>query len=420
MIESLIVAACYLTFYAKVGGTAAQVGALALLFAAASYAVLLNKIKPIPVSLTELVMYGAGVVSVILGLISGEEGVGSSIAFLIAIVLFSILSRVLSLSRLMDVGAWVTLACVLTCIVFDRSEVVQALSISVGRNGLMRFMPLENHPDLTGFIFGSGSILLVRRTFITKSRLERLAVGLGTLLSWLFILAASARSSIIALLAASSVALFFEFRGSRFMTFKYISLTLTSCAVIGALFFEKISKYVTGMLELDSSARGVSSGGSGRMELWVRGVATLFDDPMTLAFGGGFRSSSSELIGFSTESSYITILLDSGLFIGSAIIFLYWYAPIRALRLTPARSRHTSEVVLLPCFLVFVIVESIFNRYLLAIGNPASLITLMLLVSLSLRKNWLASPAVVPLTWKAPVMSPADAKVGMDVDRPTV
>jgi hypothetical protein len=39
----------------------------------------------------------------------------------------------------------------------------------------------------------------------------------------------------------------------------------------------------------------------------------------------------------------------------------------------------------LPSFLAFLLAESVFNRYLLAVGNPMSLLTLLILFSLSMR-----------------------------------
>jgi len=396
MTELLIVVACYLTFYANVGGTAVQVLALMLLCGAAAWAMMLGKIKAIPVSAAELVMYAAGTISVVLGVLSAEDAVGPSIAFLAAIVAISVLCRTVSLERLMDAGACVAFLCVITCLIVEHAKVMQALSISIGRNGLLRLAPLENHPDLTGYIFGTGSILLMRRVLVSKNTFERIAAGTAGLLAWVFIFAASSRSSIIALFVAGVITIIFEFRGSRFVSFKWIGIALTSFAVIVIPFADKIVNYINAMLELDSSARGVESGGSGRVDLWWRGVATLFNDPITLAVGGGFRSSSSELIGFSTESSYITILLDSGLFIGSAIILIFLLAPLKALRLSPPGRRHLSPLVLLPCFLTFVVIESIFNRYLLAIGNPASLVTLLILLSLSISRDTANSAVDAP------------------------
>jgi hypothetical protein len=158
------------------------------------------------------------------------------------------------------------------------------------------------------------------------------------------------------------------------------------------------------MLELDSDTRGIGTGGSGRTELWARGLSVFFGDPAVFLFGGGFRSSSTDLIGFSTESSYITILLDGGLFMGMAVIVAFAYSPIKALGLTPSQNRHDSSLVLLAAFLTFCIVESIFNRYLLAIGNPTSLLSLMVVISLSLRRTQTSTDA----------LAAADPKVAHD------
>lgn len=390
MVELLVGIACYLTFFGNLGGigVAMQALALGLLFGAVAYAVILRRIGEFRATYAELVMYTVGIVSLALCVLRGEDTlVVASLGLLIAIIVISILSRVLTLERFLDVGATVALLCVITCIVTERANVVHALSISVGRTGLVRLTPLNNNPNLTGYIFGAGSILMVRRVLLTKSKLERAVMILATLLSWSFILAASARASIIALTGAAIVALLFQFRGSRLMSFQWLSLSFLGCTLFGVVFAAKIGKYLSRILELGSNTRGIGSGGSGRFGLWLRGIAALFDDPITLIFGGGFRSSGSDLIGFSTESSYVTILLDSGLFIGFAVILLFWYSPIKALRLAPSADWQANSLILLPSFLTFLIIESVFNRYLLAIGNPTSLLTLMILFSLSLRGN---------------------------------
>jgi exopolysaccharide production protein ExoQ len=146
-------------------------------------------------------------------------------------------------------------------------------------------------------------------------------------------------------------------------------------------------------LDLESSTRGLESGGSGRVDIWWHGLETLFDDPLTLVLGGGFRSSSSDIIGFSTESSYVTILLDNGIFLGFAVILVFWYSPIRALRLSLSQSLDANTLVLACSFLVFLLIESIFNRYLLAVGNPTSLMTLLILFSVAMRARPETAPA---------------------------
>lgn len=388
MIEVLVAIACYLTFFANVGsiGTAVQVAALGLLFAAAGWAILLEKVNAAPTSLTEVILYAVGVVSAVLGMYATDLGpLTYSVGLLGAVILTSVVARSLSLERLLDIGAVVMLLCVLTAIAVERGNILATLSISFGRTGLLRFSPLGNHPNLTGYMFGAGSILMMRRIFISNSLLERLVMAVGMLFSWAFILAASARSSILALLVTGALTIVVERRVRRVIGAKWILVGILAAAVIGLAFSDKIVSYLNQMLELDSSTRGVSSGGSGRVDIWWHGIETLFDDPFLLMFGGGFRSSSSDVIGFSTESSYVTILLDSGIFIGGVVIFAFLSAPLRALRLSLAQLPQANTLILSSAFWTFLLVQSIFNRYLLAVGNPVSLLTLLILFSLAMR-----------------------------------
>lgn len=389
MIELLVGAACYVTFYAVLPGVGSimQILGLALLACAAAYAVVMNKIKPLPVSATELIMFALGVLYVSVAVFNDPDTLLSSIAFLSAIILISIVSRTLTLDRLLDVGACVALMGVVTSIIVDYHEAIAALSITIGRRGLERFAPLGTHPDLTGYLFGAGAILISRRAIITDSLMERAIMALGTLASFLFVLAASARASLVALAVAVILSVAVEFGLKRILGLMWVRIGGVLLALCCIVFSDKIFSYFGKILEVDSSYRGVATGGTGRTVLWARGVAAVFDDSTRLVLGGGFRSSGLSGIGFSTESSYITILLDSGLFLGAAVIFAFWYAPIKALKLTDRATRHSSSLVMLATFMTFVVMESFFNRYLLAIGNPISLTTLLILFSLSMRPN---------------------------------
>ncbi len=389
LINLLVGAACYVTFFAVLPGVGStmQILGLALLACAAAYAVVINKIKALPVSATELIMHALGVLYVSVAVFNDPDTLLASIAFLSAIILISIVSRTLTLDRLLDICACVALLCVVTSIIVDYREAISALSITIGRRGLERFEPLQIHPDLTGYIFGAGAILISRRAIITDSFMERAIMALGALVSCLFVLAASARASLIALTFAVTLSVVLEFGVKRILGQMWVRIGAVLCIV----FSYKIFPYLGKILEVNSNTRGVASGGTGRTELWARGVGAVFEDSTRFVLGGGFRSSGVSDIGFSTESSYITILLDSGVFLGAAVIFAFWYAPIKALKLTDRETRHSSSLVLLVTFMTFLVVESVFNRYLLAIGNPVSLMTLLILFSLSMRPNLAAA-----------------------------
>ncbi len=398
MIELMVGAACFFTFFAVLPsiGSMMQASAVLLLVGAAAYAIVMDRMRQIPLAPVDLIMYVVGVAYVLLAVFGAEDSIAISVAFLATIVFISIVSRSLPLERFLDIGAVVALLCVATALAHDRADAVAALQAGTGPGGLSRFMPLNNTPNLAGYIFGAAAILMLRRAFVAERLAERLVMGAGAGLACVFVLAASARSSLLALVVAGFVAVVFEIRIGRFLSMLWVRAGIVLVAIVSVIFNEKLVGYFTRILDLDSSTRGFASGGSGRTNLWARGVQTLLDDPFTFILGGGFRSSSSDLIGFSTESSYITILLDSGLFLGSAVILLFACAPIMALRLTPARDRYASPLLLLPSFMTFLVVESIFNRYLLAIGNPTSLLSLLLLFSVWMRPRWQGQPVMAP------------------------
>lgn len=403
MIESLLGLAFYLTFFAAQGGigTVIQMAALVVIAGVAVYALMMRRFEPAPLSAAEVVMHLLGISYVIVGVFGEENVVFVSMAFLTTVISMSIVCRAISLEALLDTCGRVALAGIVTIIVVDHQAAATALASGLhgGRAGIVRFMPLGLHPDLTGYVFGVCAWLMARRVILASHVLERVAMVGGMLAACVFVLAASSRSSLIALVASTGVAVFIEYGFVRLFSLRWVRFVSVFAVIAGLALSGKIAAFVSTMLELDSSARGLSSGGTGRTELWARGILAFFQDPIIFLFGGGFRSSSPEEIGFFTESSYISILLDSGAFLGAAVIVVFCYAPLKALKIVPRGEMHASPLILLTSLMTFVIVESVFNRYLLAIGNPASLMSLMILLALSLRPNAAAVGPAVPQQW---------------------
>jgi hypothetical protein len=335
----------------------------------------------------EIVLYAAAVLSVVVTFFRAmDELTTYSVVFLTALILISIMSRAISLEELLDIAALASLLAVFTSLLLDRHDLVKALSISMGREGLFRFHPLNTHPDLAGLIFGSCSILMARRALIARRRIERALMIAGVVLGSTFVLAASARASVVAMVVAVVSAVVLEIRPARATYFKMAGFGAAAIGVISLVSAGRILGYLQGILEFNSKYRGVTSGGSGRTELWVRGISRIFSDPIRLIFGGGLRSSEYSYIGFFTEDSYISILLDSGLFVGTAVIGIYLYTALKALRLSRSESSGSNSFTFLFAYFVFLLTESCFNRYLLAMGNAGSLLALMILISISLRQ----------------------------------
>jgi hypothetical protein len=166
MIEALIVAAGYVAYLSSSPALEAAGRPLifALLLLAALIAIVGKKLRPIKPSASELLLYAIGIVSSAVALIrSVDYSIYYSMYFLTAIICISVIVRTVSLERLLDLAALSILLCVLTTLLFDWRDLLVCLSISIGKSGLHRFTPFGSHPLLVGYIFGSGSILLVRR-----------------------------------------------------------------------------------------------------------------------------------------------------------------------------------------------------------------------------------------------------------------
>jgi exopolysaccharide production protein ExoQ len=404
MIEALVVAGCYAALWSNAGamGPIARLLIFAFLFLAAVIAILSKRVQRIAATPTELLLYTVGILSAVVSVVRSEDySISYSIYFITIIIFISVLTRAISLERLLDLAALVVLLCIVTCVVFEGKSLIRALAISIGNNGLYRFGPLGNHPVLTGYIFGAGSILLIRRLYLSRNILERYVMAGGTLFAWAFILAASARSAVTGLLVSAVFAIVVEFRLLRTISFQRVGLATLAIAISALLYFRIANTYIQEILEINSSYRGIGSGATGRTELWLQGVHSLFMEPARLALGGGLRSSEYDL-GFSTENSYITILLDSGLFVGSALILVLLYSPISALRVSRSSANGSNPLAFLASFFVLLLVQCFFLRYLVGLGNPTSLMTLVLLVSLSMRVRFRENSSTTSSDMTAP------------------
>lgn len=408
MVEALIVTACYSAFWSSLGGLGEVTRPLifVLLMLAALIAIADKRLKPIGATPTELLLYAVGLLSSIVALLrSTDYSIYYSMYFITAILCLSVIGRTISTERLLDLGAVVALLCIVTSLVFDWKGLLMGLSVSIGPQGMMRFAPLGNHPLLTGYIVGSGSILLIRRAYITRRSLERYVMICGTLTAWAMVLAASARSTVVALVAASLFAIVVEFRLVGSASPKRLGLIAVVLAAAVILYLATGSTYLQDVLQVDSATRGIGTGATGRTDLWQEGIDALTATPSMVMFGGGLRSSEYMVIGFSTENSYITIVLDSGIFLGTALIVFLLHAPVSALRQIRSSPGERHPLSFMPTFFVFLLVQCFFIRYLVGLGNPTALITLLLLVSLSMRVGFQRSLG------RAPNAAPATAPV---------
>jgi exopolysaccharide production protein ExoQ len=254
------------------------------------------------------------------------------------------------------------------------------------------------HPNLLGFIFGAGCLILLHQAVVSSGRKRAFyIISAGFCVAIIF--AAAARASLLALaFSVAFVTLLFLNRLST-RTQRSLLHILIGGIFVCLIFGNSLYFFLSQLLELESSTRGFESGGSGRVELWQQGFDLLFSRDLLYALiGGGLRSASPESIGFSTESSYITILLESGILFGGFLIASIIASVVASIRSARQAFPLNWEEVCSICIVLYVMFESIFNRYMIAIGNNLSLVLLMIIAKLSIVAESRRSAKVINLT----------------------
>jgi O-antigen ligase len=354
----------------------------------AAVALFTNNVRRLTIGIVDITLVLIVLVSVIRSLVTGNDSsFGYTIVFAITIAALSIVVRALTLTELLRVYQGTALLAIALTITINFTELLISLSVEVTRSGLTRFSPLEMHPNLTGLVFGGCAFLCFTLIFEDRSRVWRVLGGVFAALGLVLVVAASARASLVALLVTLAIyALTYARRNP--WTLLFFSIAAVFIPIILAV--TNAGELLYNILEIDSTSRGVDSNGSGRIELWAAGIELLMDDPFRMMFGGGLRSANVELIGFYTESSYITLVLECGLVLGLAYALVVAYGALYSLRRGRADDHSATLPYTFRClalFLVYVLVQSIFNRYLLGIGNLASLQVMLILLALSARSH---------------------------------
>jgi len=378
----LLVLAIYILLFSTLPGVGllCQLTAIAALVVDATLKLLAGRVVSKRMSVLEGVLLGMGVLSMVTTSVGDNTfAAGFSVAFVIAVLALMALARSYRIEAIIQSLQTAFVLMIFTTLAVYSGEVSQALLS--GGVWYYRFTPFGLHPNLTGFIFGGGCVLFVYRALELRG-LPRIVMGLCGVACVAFILAASARGG---LLAAGVALLVVMARRASAAGSQRIALILLLAVLSLPLVFllsGNAYSYLASILELNSATRGWDSGGTGRFERWQLGLSTIFDNPTTLLFGNGLRSTDGLTLGFSIESSYINIVIECGLLFGVACIANIWRLAWAHFPRGSVRSSGSIAAVML----FYALLQSIVNRYLLAIGNPLSIVLLLLAISLSVQR----------------------------------
>lgn len=381
----------YMTIWSHLPGTEliVQLTSVSLMLFAAFLSILKGvKIKHF--SILEICLFPIVIISAITSLATNNiYSFQFSLIFILYCFALSLITRAINLTEILDVFAYTILAIVLTVLITQHQELINTMfSAMSSYDALQRFRPLNMHPNLTGMVYGGAAICLVFKGLYCDQLKQKTLFLSTACICITFILAASARAALVALIVVFIICLYRLIKNLDKKRFTYLATGLGCLFLIGLLYSDTTFNFLSEILEFDSDTRGVDSGATGRAELWAQGASTILDDTSRLLFGYGLRSSEAPRIGFSLESSYLTLLFEIGIF--STILFLFLV--YTAIRLAVKFSEREGENGIgayysIAMLLMFLLLQSVFNRYLIAIGNFYSAFFLILLFGIFIKKR---------------------------------
>ena len=388
---------------------AVQLGAIGLFLTAGILALLSGGTRRIELCATEYLLGGAFLFAMLVAFLRGNPlSTAFGAMFLLVLISAGVLVRqhwVASIDLVFR-RAWIAL--LISVLVVQPGEFLTSVVGTVERSvGLVRFAPLGMHPNLSGLVYGGGCLLFFQHFLATPRHHQKLFALLLSALCLSMVLAASARASLLALgLTGTVAAVLIAWRGSRRARVA-LSLAAITLLAVGIFKATAIADYLTIILDLNSPTRGTDSGATGREVIWRDGIALVFSDPLLFFTGRGVRAAGPEVIGFPVESSYINLALEHGMVFGLLMAVAFLVTAWRALGQSFATGVMNPSLFLSGLMLVFVLIQSIFNRYLIAVGNPYSLLILLLLLRLNLSPSRfpsaMASTAQGRRTFPSPV-----------------
>ena len=377
---------------------AVQLGAVGLFIGAGFFALLSGGTRRIELCAVEYILGGAFLFAMLVAFVRGNTlSTAFGAMFLTVLIAAGVLARQHGVASIDLVFRRAYMALIASVLVVQPAEFLTSVVGTVERSiGLVRFAPLGMHPNLSGLVYGGGSLLFFQHFLATPRTHQKLFALLLSALCLGMVLAASARASLLALgLTGALAVVIVAWRGSRRSR---NALVLASIALLAVAAFKAgaIADYLTVILDLDSPTRGTDSGATGREVIWRDGIALVFSDPLLFFTGRGVRAAGPEVIGFPVESSYINLALEHGVVFGLLIALSFLATAWRSIGRSFDTGAMNPALFLSGLMLVFVLVQSIFNRYLVAVGNPYSLLILLLLLRPNLSPSRLPSASAEP------------------------
>jgi hypothetical protein len=180
------------------------------------------------------------------------------------------------------------------------------------------------------------------------------------------------RSSILGL--TITIGLYIILRGDRYKISTSIWILTLILLVTIAMSSPLIVDFILDTLALDDPHRGLGSGFTGRIDKWMYYIKLFCEHPL---FGIGFRCSDSDrfnLVG-TTDNGYISYLLETGIVGALGLTMLVFQCLFNSWK-----NRNDLLSVVFLASSIGYLAHSLFERFILNVGNPGSLIFMLWLV----------------------------------------
>ena len=152
------------------------------------------------------------------------------------------------------------------------------------------------------------------------------------------------------------------------------SLALLAGAMVIVTYWGAIYDFLHAFFRWDDPHRGIASGGSGRLTIWSWMLDLIRDH---LALGVGYRAHQEFIRASSAHNGYLAMLAEVGIVGFLAVMVMIFYRGWSLFR-SYFRQRDRLIVIYFGFFTGFLAL-AMFERYLLNVGNPASLLFLLIL-----------------------------------------
>lgn len=237
--------------------------------------------------------------------------------------------------------------------------------------------PFNSHPNLIAHNMAMFTILTIVLAPAEKIT-GKIIFYVTAIFATLILLSTASRGGLVALAAALIIATMITHRKNAKYLILILGSLLLACILVAIFKSEYIDRLVL-IMDLNSSQRGLSSGFSGRQELWSMIFSQFFTSNIPFFWGGGFRNEWLTNFISAVDNGYIVIIAETGFISLLIILFRLAFVFLRsAKRVTISPNTMDAAIVGL---VAFILIESIVARYFLAIGNPTSFLILFLIVS---------------------------------------